>query len=392
METSNLQYNRYPSAPGSHLRAAARKPATLRDIAAAAGVGISAVSHVVNGARTGSRVSEAKRKLIIETADAMHYHPNAMARSLTRRSTGNIGVVFGAPMQMIGQPHVASFLEGVVEGVGHIGCQLVVFTTSWAEAHRSAGAFCHGRADGLIVYGPPNGSNVIAGIREWGIPVVAVELWDDRSDCPRVMCDDRAALRIGIDHLQSLGHCSITFLSTSSTRYKSPFDATEVRGAMAERGVKYARYSELPDCCGEFDRREHLCSLFTSEDRPTALITESCELARLAIGVAGEIGVDVPGDLSILAIDSYMPLSVAERREWCMPGPMRERPLDSYAAAHITMVRRPVRSMGRAAVSLLSAEIMHNGGVPVAERPPSQINTVLTPELVVGSSTGPMAQ
>jgi LacI family transcriptional regulator len=53
---------------------------TLKDVAQAANVSITAVSLVLNNRPT--RMSESKRRLIVETAEKLHYIPNQMARGL----------------------------------------------------------------------------------------------------------------------------------------------------------------------------------------------------------------------------------------------------------------------------------------------------------------------
>ena len=74
---------------------AGKKAPTLRDVALSAGVGPFTVSVVLNGSRSNTRVSEATRRRIGETAAVLRYHPNAVARSLARRCTNTIGVFVG---------------------------------------------------------------------------------------------------------------------------------------------------------------------------------------------------------------------------------------------------------------------------------------------------------
>ena len=53
--------------------------ATIKDVAARAGVSISTVSHVLNHTR---RVSEEATRNVLEAVEALNYAPNSVARSL----------------------------------------------------------------------------------------------------------------------------------------------------------------------------------------------------------------------------------------------------------------------------------------------------------------------
>ena len=70
-------------------RSTAPRP-TIVDVAARAGVSKSLVSLVMRGA---TAVSDEKRRLVLEAAEALGYRPNAAARSLVRRRTNLIGIV-----------------------------------------------------------------------------------------------------------------------------------------------------------------------------------------------------------------------------------------------------------------------------------------------------------
>ena len=77
-----------PSAP----RKRSNRPATLADVGREAGVSAMAVSAVLNGARTSTRISRETRARIREAAIKLQYRPNAAARALAQRRMNTIGV------------------------------------------------------------------------------------------------------------------------------------------------------------------------------------------------------------------------------------------------------------------------------------------------------------
>lgn len=66
-------------------------PVTIKDIAAASGVSIYAVSRVLNDKPI--YLVDSKRKLILETAQKMGYSPNILARNLRSKKSGMVGFV-----------------------------------------------------------------------------------------------------------------------------------------------------------------------------------------------------------------------------------------------------------------------------------------------------------
>ena len=63
---------------------------SLKDVAQRAGVSRSAVSRTFT---EGASVAPATRAKVLMAAEALGYRPNLLARSLTTRSTGLIGLV-----------------------------------------------------------------------------------------------------------------------------------------------------------------------------------------------------------------------------------------------------------------------------------------------------------
>ena len=72
--------------PRDGQRVVATAPVTLSEVAARAGVSVSAVSKVLRGT-TAIRVSPETRQRILTAAEELRYRPNFAARALT---TGNV--------------------------------------------------------------------------------------------------------------------------------------------------------------------------------------------------------------------------------------------------------------------------------------------------------------
>ena len=66
------------------------RDATIRDVAARAGVSPATVSRVFTRPQS---VTHSTRQRVLAAADELHYTPQPLARSLARGLTGNIGLV-----------------------------------------------------------------------------------------------------------------------------------------------------------------------------------------------------------------------------------------------------------------------------------------------------------
>ncbi len=102
-----------------------RRPATLADVASAAGVSRWVAGRVLNGGDGNSRYSETSRQRVIEAARRLNYHPNHAARQLS----GKRSHTFGLMVASAGDP-LRSFLVQYldVESV-KIGCQTLICNT-----------------------------------------------------------------------------------------------------------------------------------------------------------------------------------------------------------------------------------------------------------------------
>ena len=112
---------------------------TLAEVANAAGVSPSTVSHVINGTR---RVSEATERAVREAIDVLGYRPNAVARSLARASTKAVGVAQALARRLL-FPLALTCLDQMIRGHGAIDA-----TGGAATPPRAGGERAAARRDG----------------------------------------------------------------------------------------------------------------------------------------------------------------------------------------------------------------------------------------------------
>jgi len=93
--------------------------ATIRDVAAAAGVSVASVSRVVNGSKG---VSERVRDRVLAAVAELGYRPNRAARSLRTRAAAVVGLIISD----ITNPFFTSMVRGVEDAAQAAGFSVVL--------------------------------------------------------------------------------------------------------------------------------------------------------------------------------------------------------------------------------------------------------------------------
>lgn len=101
---------------------------TIRDVAKRAGVAPSTVSRVISN---NPRISKETRDKVINCMEEMGYYPNAIARSLANKKTGNIGVIMPTTSEdVLLNPFFPEALRGIVNGASKTGYDILLSTNS----------------------------------------------------------------------------------------------------------------------------------------------------------------------------------------------------------------------------------------------------------------------
>ncbi len=173
---------------------------TISEVAKAAGVSVSTVSHVLNKTRY---VSPEKIKLVLDTVEAIGYIPNAVARSLKLSSTGTIGLAISA----ISNPYFSDIICAI-EAECSKRSLIVFLCDTQDDPDRELELVQHlhqRRVDGIILAPSSDPKKSLNYLIESDLPCVLVDrLSDDRFD--QVGTDNVAAIRTLVDHLVMLHH------------------------------------------------------------------------------------------------------------------------------------------------------------------------------------------
>jgi DNA-binding LacI/PurR family transcriptional regulator len=338
--------------------------ATMRDIAAVAQVSQSTVSRVLSGAPTSVPIAPETRERVLRASRELGYRPNPLARGLRGASTNLIGAV----VRDFSDPFFAGAIEAlvlesmahgynVVLGHAHGGLDEVVSLTSVLETRHT---------DAIVLLGDMQVQpRLLADLRASSVPVVG--LWQGTSplEFPTADTDDRAGIQAGLEHLESLGHRRIAFLSADlPVEYRVREDAYV--DFMGDRfGAVPSGYLErCPNTLAGGDGA--LRRLLALPEPPTAVATSTDLAAVGALHAAHSLGATVPDRLSVVGYDDIL--------------------IASHTVPALTTLRMPIAEIVAHAVALAVALARE----PDAPRGPS-LEVFKPPRIVRESTAAPAA-
>jgi LacI family transcriptional regulator len=337
---------------------------TLSDIARRADTSPMAVSVVLNGARSNTRVADTTRRRILDAAAELKYTPNALARGLKRQRTNTLGVLFNwAGSRTIHDLYSVAVLDGVVDGAATAGYHILLYTQRWHSAAASSATFADRRADGVIVVAPQEQSDVVPGLVALGLPVALVSSATDVAQVPYVSIDNRKAVALAMEHLRGLGHARIAYAGYGRDRYSMRERHDAYRSWMAQHELPVPDAYVLADLLpGQSDSNVGILrDLLCLPQRPTAIFAANDDLAAEVLEAARSAAIAVPEQLSVIGFDDVL--------------------VASLTVPKLTTIRQPLYEMGQQAARLLIESIEGRRDASV-----SSAHTI-EPELIARAST-----
>lgn len=192
------------------------KNVTIKDIAAEAGVSIALVSFVMNNrieadGKQKYRVNETTRERILEVARKLNYQPNAAARTLRSGRSRVIGVIL-SDISNVFYGEIARQLE---EQAFKQGYTVLFGSTDECpeKLDRIARSFIDKGVEGFIVVPCEGSENSLRHIRNLNIPLVIMDRKDMDILVPKVVLDNKAAMKKAVEILADKGFRKVEMLS-----------------------------------------------------------------------------------------------------------------------------------------------------------------------------------
>ncbi|KAB1664212.1 LacI family DNA-binding transcriptional regulator [Pseudoclavibacter sp. CFCC 13611] len=185
-------------------------PATLRDVAAAAGVSVALVSYALNGTGRVSATTEAR---ILQIADQLGYRANRLARALRTGRYSTIGVI----IRNLRNPLFADVLSAMEDEARVQGLALTIRNSRYdlEDQQRLLDSLVDDGVRAIVIAPVGTGDELTAWQRQHAhIPLVALNMSMPRTtSLSTINPDHQEAVRLAVEHLAARGHRTITFVA-----------------------------------------------------------------------------------------------------------------------------------------------------------------------------------
>lgn len=326
-------------------------PATIRDVAKAAGVSVATVSRALNGA---DKVLPETRQRIQDVARELRFTPSGAARSLITKRTDTIGAL----LPDLHGEFFSELIRGIDQAARARGLHLLV-SSSHGDADEAARALraMNGRVDGLLVMTPHADADFLNRNLPGSVPAVLIHTGAESPGHARFVVDNFGGARAITRHLAASGRKRIAFISGPAGNDEA---AERLRGYRA--GLKPGTKELLFD--GDFSEASGWSAgrkLVQLKPRPDAIFAANDMMAVGCLSALAEAGLRVPDDIALAGFDDI--------------------PIARYVTPALTTVRVPIATLGATALDALAKAV---------EAPGSSLatTTVLPVELVVRRSCG----
>ncbi|GAA4455285.1 LacI family DNA-binding transcriptional regulator [Phytohabitans houttuyneae] len=327
------------------------RPVTINDIAAATGVAASTVSRALS---KPGRVSTSTRERIEAAARELDYIPNRQARALTSGRTQTIAVL----VSDVTNPFYFGIIRGTHQALKAAGyAQLLIDSEDSAEVETQMLHRMRQSLDGAILAASRLSERALT-LLAAEIPLVTINR--NVRGVQSVMIDTPSGIVQAVEHLASLGHRDLTYVSGPERSWPNEARWRAMRTAAAKLGLQVRRVGPFagsrPSGTAAADA--------VLNTRATACVVFNDLLAIGMLSRLGERGVRLPDDLSIVGCDDIF------GADFCHP------PLTTLTA--------PIGQAGRVAVAMLLSRLK-------GQTPPDAVRrtVVLSTHLTVRESTGP---
>jgi LacI family transcriptional regulator len=304
----------------------------MADVAAAAGVSITTVSHVLNNTRP---VSDELRRRVLEAVAASGYTTNGVARALATRNTMLIGVV----MSFLSNPFFAPLVSAIEKTARRHGYTLLLTDNheNAADETDQVKIMLDRGVDGVILApAAAHAEPVLDLLTRRGAPTVLVDRFvDQRFD---EVCVENVESTAGlVAHLAGLGHTRIGFVSGRSGLSTTIERLAGYRAGLERAGLPFERALVRSGASRIGPAGQAVRALMAADRPPTAIVSANNAMTVGVLRGLRDLGIRVPEDVAVVAFDEIA---------WA----------DLMSPA-LTTVAQPISDMGNLAAKLLIKRI-----------------------------------
>ncbi len=326
---------------------AAAKPVGIEDVARAASVSRTTVSHALSGRR---HVAQETRERVRQVAAELGYVPNRFASVLRGQRSQILGLVSD---DIATTPFATRVVLGAQDAASERGQLLVVVNSNRDRATESKqiSGLLTAQIDAVVYARMFHHEATVIPRELAGIPTALVDTTDEHGLIPSVAPDEEQIGRLATEALLAAGHTRIAHLTVSAVGRGSLGRLAGYAAAMQAARLEPRIFRGGDEGTSASGRKAFEAMVAAGADDVTAVFAFNDPMAMGIYQASIRVGVSIPEDLSVVSVDDFEPVAAG-----LFPG------LTTVSLPHYEMGRWGVRT----ALSLLKSP--HPPDKPVETR------------------------
>jgi LacI family transcriptional regulator len=334
---------------------------TIKDIAKALGLSTSTVSRAL---RDSYEISPETKRVVLEYAQKINYHPNPIALSLKERRSRSIGVI----VSEIANTFFSQAIDGIESIAYKNGYNVIISQTreSYEREVINLNYLTSRSIDGLIVSvsSETRDFSNFQELHDRGMPIVFFDRVVNEVNTHKVVVDNYRGAYDATTHLLENGYRRIAALANNEILSITKERLEGYKAALADYGEE--SNNELIKFCAHgglilHEVEEAVSELLALPERPDAMLALSDKLTTGSLRILKAKNFRVPDDFGLLGFSNS--------------------DLTELIEPPLSIIKQPAFEMGQIAIDLLIQLIE-------SKRPVTEFETrKLAPQLIIRSSS-----
>jgi LacI family transcriptional regulator len=333
---------------------------TIKDIAKALSLSTSTVSRAL---RDSYEISPETKKLVLEYAEKINYHPNPIALSLKERRSRSIGVI----VSEIANSFFSQSIDGI-ESIAYKNGYNVIISQSRESYEREVinlNYLTSRSIDGLLVSvaAETKDFTLLKELYDRGMPIVFFDRVVNEINTHKVTVDNYKGAYDATSHFIENGYTKIAAIANNEILSITTERIAGFKAALAEHGVEekegYIEYCEHGGLILE-EVEQAVHRLLDRKKRPDAILALSDKLTTGVLRILKAQKIKVPADMGLMGFSN------SDTTELIEPP--------------LSIIKQPAFEMGEIATDLL-LQLLDS------KRPVTEFETrMLAPQLILRES------
>lgn len=308
---------------------------TAREVAARAGVSVSAVSRTFT---KGASVAPATRERVLRAAQELGYRPNVLAQSLMTGRTKLVGLV----SNNFGNPAFMEIFDLFTRGLQQKGFRpLLANLSGTTDTSHALDMLLQYNVDGVIIASSTLPPQLIEGCQAAGLPLVhAFGRSRPAQGLAVVGADNTQGGRLAAETLVARGYRRIAFLGGPKAATSTVDRLAGLKAGLAKHGLAPVAVEYAP--AYDHEPGQRLMRSLLNGRRFDAVVCGDDILAIGALDACAEASLRVPEQIGVLGFNDIA--------------------MSAWPAYRLTTIRQPIGDIIGAAVDMISAMVEQGSG------------------------------